>query len=59
MHVINCGNKTSKEYKAARKALVAVDELRNQLDNMICRDYLDFKDATKIYYGSEIYKIKA
>jgi hypothetical protein len=58
-HVMRVGGKTSREYKAVRKALDAVDELRNQLDNVVCRDYMDFKDATKIYYGHEIYQANA
>ncbi|WP_239377067.1 MULTISPECIES: hypothetical protein [unclassified Frankia] len=42
---------THKAPKAAKRAMDAVDELRNQLDSQLCRDLPDDFDPA-IYYGA-------
>jgi len=49
-HVLFTGTKRSKEYRAVRKALKYIDLMRSELDNVVCRDFPDCSDATKIYY---------
>jgi len=49
--VFAVGKKSSREYRAVRRALKNLDEMRNQFDNLVCRDYPECKDATRIYYG--------
>jgi hypothetical protein len=51
----NATPKNSRQSKAARKALDAIDELRNVMDDLVCEDYFDeIGDAFKeIYYGAE------
>jgi hypothetical protein len=51
----NATPKNSPQSRAVRKALNAIDDLRNVMDELVCRDYFDeIGDAFKeIYYGWE------
>ena len=51
-HVMCIGNKTSRESRAVHSALKYIDRMKNQLDNVVCRDFPECLDATKIYYGA-------
>jgi len=50
-HVMCIGNKASRESRAVHNALKYIDRMKNQLDNVVCRDFRECQDATKIYYG--------
>ena len=50
-HVIGIGTKSSRESRAVRRALKYLDLMKSELDRVACRDFRDFPDATKIYYG--------
>ena len=50
-HVINIGTKSSRENRAVRKALKYVDLMKSDLDGVVCRDFRDYPDATRVYYG--------
>ena len=50
-HVINIGTKSSRESRAVRRALKYIDLMKSDLDSVACRDFRDYPDATRIYYG--------
>jgi hypothetical protein len=50
-HVIGIGTKSSRENQAVRKVLKYMDLMKSDLDSVVCRDFRDYPDATKIYYG--------
>jgi hypothetical protein len=50
-HVINIGTKSSRESRAVRRALKYIDLMKSDLDGVACRDFRDYPDATRIYYG--------
>jgi hypothetical protein len=49
--VMCIGKKSSRESRAVANALKHVDRMKNELDNVVCRDFPACKDATQIYYG--------
>ncbi len=50
-HVINIGTKSSRECRAVRRMPKYLDLLKSDLDSVACRDFRDYPDATRIYYG--------
>lgn len=52
-HVMNVGTKASRECRATSNALKHIDRMKNALDSVVCRDFPECKDATKIYYGMD------
>ena len=50
-HVMYIGNKSSRESRAVANALKHLDRMKNELDNVVCRDFRECQDATQIYYG--------
>lgn len=51
-HIRCVGTKSSREYRAVAKALKAIDHLKHSLDSVVCNDFPECKDATRIYYGA-------
>lgn len=49
--VMCIGNKSSRESRAVANALKHLDRMKNELDNVVCRDFPECEDATRIYYG--------
>lgn len=51
----NAYPKTSPVNRLAKKALKAIEDFRNHIDNMVCDENPSTKDTdlTKIYYGGE------
>ena len=45
--------KTSRPATLAKRALVACDNLRNDLDNKVCAENPDCDDITKVYYPTK------
>ena len=56
-HVLEIGTKDSKENKAVRKTLRQIDDLRSQLDFVVCHEHAYFDKAHRVYYGPE--RVKA
>ena len=52
-HIMNVRNKSSKVFRAVWKAERAIGELCNQMDNVVCSDFPECEDATRIYYGKD------
>ena len=50
-HVMCIGSKASYERRAVTNTLKRVDLLKDALDNVVCRDFPQCEDATRIYYG--------
>ena len=50
-HVINIGTKSSRESRAVRRAIKYLDLMKSDLDSVACRDFRNYPDATRIYYG--------
>ena len=50
-HVMCIGNKSSRENRAVANALKHLDRMKNELDNVVCRDFQKSKDVTQIYSG--------
>lgn len=50
-HVMNIGNKTSREARATMNALKYLDRMKNVLDGVVCRDFPKCDGVTRIYYG--------
>ena len=58
-HVMCIGKKSSRESRAVNNALKYLDRMKNELDNVVCRDFPEYKDATRVYYGmSEAWKAR-
>ncbi|MCG3776457.1 MAG: hypothetical protein JW395_3316 [Nitrospira sp.] len=56
-HVMNVGAKASRECRATSNVLKHLDRMKDVLDSLVCRDFPDLEDATRIYYGmSEAWK---
>lgn len=43
--------KSSRESKAVMATLKKVDQLKDIFDSLVCRDFPEYPDATKVYYG--------
>lgn len=50
IEVANEVGSTSKCYRRAARAVERLDELRSELDNVLCRDFPD-RDYRGVYYG--------
>ena len=51
-HILLVENtKTSRPRKAVWKALKAINQLKDEMDNLVCRDFPSAENVTQIYYG--------
>ena len=50
-HVMSVETKASRECRATSNVLKHIDRMKSALDSLVCRDFPECEDATKIYYG--------
>ena len=43
--------KSSRERRATKAVLKQLDHMKDVLDSLVCRNFPECRDATKIYYG--------
>ncbi len=50
--VLNIGTVASRERRALNKMLAQIEDLKNEFDNVLYRDFPGIEDPIGVYYGS-------
>ena len=50
-HVMCVGTRASRESRAVENATKKLDAMKCALDSVVCRDFPECEDVTRIYYG--------